>query len=166
MIIVVILLVPSWRVAFQKTILGWTMGGPDVVKESSGERIPDNWVIYDVEGNPLSFKALNGQKVFINFWASWCAPCLAEMPSLMEEKQKLGSDVVFLFLTNDERDRAMQIINEYAEHTDDFYFYQNYPPALQHNSIPYSVWVRNGKITARFKGSANWEADDILKGFE
>jgi thiol-disulfide isomerase/thioredoxin len=57
-----------------------------------------------IDGNPVSLEAGKGKVIFINFWASWCPPCLAEMPSLDELYQKYKNDnrIVFLFINEDE----------------------------------------------------------------
>jgi thiol-disulfide isomerase/thioredoxin len=58
----------------------------------------------DEEGNQSSTEHLEGKVVFINFWASWCPPCRAEMPSLHELYKKFKGDdrIVFLFMNEDE----------------------------------------------------------------
>jgi thiol-disulfide isomerase/thioredoxin len=54
-------------------------------------------------GKPATLTALKGKVVFINFWATWCPPCIAEMPSLNALYNKLKDDdrFVFLFISED-----------------------------------------------------------------
>lgn len=58
----------------------------------------------DAAGRTMSTTALKGKVVFINFWATWCPPCRAEMPSLNALYNKLKGDsrFVFLFINEDE----------------------------------------------------------------
>ncbi len=46
-----------------------------------GERAPD-FTLVDLEGNQVSLSDFRGKTVFVNFWATWCPPCRAEMPEI------------------------------------------------------------------------------------
>ncbi len=47
-------------------------------------------------GAPVSLEALRGRPVVLNFWATWCMPCLQEHPALQEAARRLGPGAVFL----------------------------------------------------------------------
>lgn len=58
--------------------------------------------LYDAEGNPVDFENFRGKIVFINNWASWCMPCVVEMPTIVELKEALpAEDVVFVMVSFD-----------------------------------------------------------------
>ena len=59
------------------------------------------------DGTPVSLKDLRGKRVLINFWASWCPPCLQETPDLVAAYNELGdSGVVFVGIgTQDDSDK-------------------------------------------------------------
>src|SRR5271163_3894863 len=40
------------------------------------------WTLYDLEGRAVSFAQYRGKTVFLNVWATWCRPCIAELPSI------------------------------------------------------------------------------------
>ncbi|HYQ47687.1 MAG TPA: TlpA disulfide reductase family protein [Thermodesulfovibrionales bacterium] len=56
--------------------------------KSDNSKAPD-FTLKDLQGRPLSLFALKGKVVLLNFWATWCPPCKAEMPSM----NKLYNDI-------------------------------------------------------------------------
>ena len=58
----------------------------------------------DEKGAVVSTADLQGKVVFINFWATWCPPCIAEMPSLNELYNKFRNDAQFVFIFINEDD--------------------------------------------------------------
>lgn len=66
-----------------------------------GKKAPDLSLV-DKDGKPVTLADYAGKKVYINFWASWCSPCLDEMPRLetVYQKYKDNPDYVFLSVTS------------------------------------------------------------------
>ncbi|MCB0570092.1 MAG: TlpA family protein disulfide reductase [Phaeodactylibacter sp.] len=54
-----------------------------------------------LDGKPLTLDAFAGRPVFLNFWASWCAPCISEMSTIEEVHRLYGAEVAFLAVSTD-----------------------------------------------------------------
>lgn len=63
------------------------------------EKIPaPDFTLMSLEGNKVNLKDLKGKYVFLNFWATWCGPCIEEMPSMEKLYQKLKIKKNFVML--------------------------------------------------------------------
>lgn len=62
-----------------------------LLASTSGRSFAD-LAFQDAQGNPMTLAALNGKKLLVNFWATWCAPCREEMPDLDALQARYGGD--------------------------------------------------------------------------
>lgn len=123
----------------------------------------------DLEGNPIGWEALQGKKVFLNFWATWCKPCIIEMPSMHEAAKQLGDDYVFLAASYED----MEKIKKFADKRDfAFQFVHTKTPIqkLQIHSLPTTFLINSeGELVETVIGSREWdetEAIDQLKALK
>ena len=76
------------------------------LKLQPGEPAPD-FTLDDLDGQPVSLSQFKGQVVLIDFWASWCGPCINDLPYLRKVKEKTSDwPVVFLNISLDADDAA------------------------------------------------------------
>ena len=80
----------------QDIITDQQSGLPTLPAPEVGRLAPD-FTLIDLEGNSVTLSDFRGKVIFINFWASWCPPCRAEMPEIEAVYQEYKSkDVVFI----------------------------------------------------------------------
>lgn len=73
--------------------------GYEVLQWPADKRVPAT-VGTDLQGTPRTLSELRGKAVLINFWAGWCEPCIAEMPSLQMLAQRHGSEKLVILAVN------------------------------------------------------------------
>ncbi|MBO3697048.1 TlpA disulfide reductase family protein [Roseivirga sp. E12] len=73
------------------------------LSEDAYEQANLNFKLTDRDGKTLDVKSLKGQTIFINIWATWCAPCVAEMPGINKLREHFKDDpnVHFLMISED-----------------------------------------------------------------
>jgi len=124
---------------------------------ANGQPAPD-FTLTDASGKKISLSQLRGKVVYLDFWATWCGPCLAEMPASQELRRKFaGRDVVFLYVSLDAQAADWHkyltgkvIASANAVHLHDGGAFDGpAPKAFNVQSIP-SYWIigRDGRILA------------------
>ena len=76
------------------------------LKLQPGQPAPE-FTLYDLDGQPVSLSQFKGQVVVLDFWASWCGPCIGDLPDLRRIKKKAADKpLVFLNLSLDTDEAA------------------------------------------------------------
>jgi thiol-disulfide isomerase/thioredoxin len=123
-----------------------------------------------INGKVQKLSDLKGNFVFLNFWATWCPPCRAEMPS-MEKLHKHFANKNLTFLAIDIREPATTVATFIKK------FNLTFPIALDKNgdtanlyaisSIPMTFIIdKDGFIIATAIGARNWDSPEIISAFE
>ena len=88
---------------------------PSVLSSEEQLQVTDfEWRLSSANGVPFDFETTRKKVVLINFWATWCPPCVAEMPDLQALYDDYKADVVFLFVAHDEREK----VNDFLKRKD------------------------------------------------
>jgi thiol-disulfide isomerase/thioredoxin len=146
--------------AFKNAGIPFTAGGVQ----------PVDFTLPSLNGTNVVLSELAGKVVFLNFWATWCGPCQAEMPSMESLYQKL-KDRGFVIL-------AVNLGESNAQVSDFMRKYNlSFPTLLDRTSrvgtqygaqaIPTTYIIdRRGLIVARMIGSINWDTPEIIAALE
>ena len=121
-------------------------------------------------GETLSLSDLRGQVVFVNFWATWCAPCRDEMPS-MESLYRQFRDRGFEIIAVNARENEQEVAAFMRDHDLTFPALLDLDGRVGSNygihAIPTSYLVdREGNIVLRKVGSIDWDTPEIRTAIE
>ncbi len=123
--------------------------------------------LMDQNGNVINVAQLKGKVVFINFWATWCPPCIAEMPNINKLYQDYAQDkkVVFLMISLDRSfDKAKKFLQQKGFDFDIYRPLSNLPSEFQSRGIPNTfVLGKDGKIAFNHLGMGNYNTDKFRK---
>ncbi|MCP4396304.1 MAG: TlpA family protein disulfide reductase [bacterium] len=128
-----------------------------------------DWTVQTLEGEEFHLTDVQGQVVFLNFWATWCPPCIAEMPSIQRLYDRLNdAGVAFLCISDEERETVQKFITEKGYTFPVYTMQEERPKDFLGRGIPTTFLLnREGKIAFRHVGSAKWDdelAVDFIKG--
>jgi thiol-disulfide isomerase/thioredoxin len=130
--------------------------------EAIGKPAPMHYTLKDMHGVEVKLDAFKGKVVVVNFWATWCGPCKAEIPDLVALQEQYKNDLVVLGISVDDKAEDMK---PYAAE-----YKINYPLLVGNGrqdvqdafgplyGVPVSVIVdREGKIAKKHSGIASRE---------
>jgi thiol-disulfide isomerase/thioredoxin len=127
--------------------------------QAKGKDAPLHFTVKDMNGADVKLASFKGKVILLNFWATWCGPCKAEIPSLVELQQQYAGDLVILGFSVDD---TVEKMRPYADQ-----YKINYPLLVGNGredvqeafgplfGIPVSVIIgRDGTIAKKHSGIA------------
>lgn len=117
----------------------------------------------DLKGNAVELSDFKGKKILLNFWATWCTPCLEEMPSMEKAQQQLASEnYVFLFATTDDLNKINHF-NEKHHYPFQYLQYKKSMDKLNIHALPATfIYDTKGKLAKRIDGATKWDSKEML----
>ncbi|SDY67432.1 TlpA family protein disulfide reductase [Hymenobacter psychrophilus] len=141
---------------------------PPVVP-AGGAAYPHNLPLRTLDGRQVNLSDLKGKAVFVNLWASWCPPCVAEMPGIHALYKKMDPQkVAFVMISLDENPAKAQAMLKRQGFTFPVYFPTGpLAPPFNSNSIPSTVILGpNGEVAARHDGMAEYDTPQFKAALE
>jgi thiol-disulfide isomerase/thioredoxin len=162
-VLLLALLLPFSRKPLATGLNRLLMHRPAVLSASRQVSLTDddyNWKLLDISGKPVNFSEFRGQVIFLNFWATWCPPCRAELPAIQHLYEEYGNRVAMILASQEDVSQLSGFMKEYGYSLPVYRLVQNPPEAFMTPSIPTTFVIsRDGKITIRKTGSARWDGE-------
>ena len=123
----------------------------------------------DAENNELNLNDYKGNLVLLNFWATWCAPCKEEMPSLdqLQSNEKLNNLKIFpINIGQENLKKSQKFFEDLSIKNLEVYFISsvNLPKKLQLRGIPTTILInKDGLEFARIIGSVDFKDEKFIK---
>ena len=120
-------------------------------------------LLEDLEGNQVSLSSLKGKTIFMNLWATWCAPCIAEMPDIHHLYEQMEGEVAFVMLSRDEdEEKARNWIYRKGYGFPVYFQRSPMPVPYQTGSIPTTFVISpEGNITVTRSGMAKYDTEEF-----
>jgi thiol-disulfide isomerase/thioredoxin len=129
-----------------------------------GEKESLNSQFTDLQGNGLELDDFKGKPLLVNYWATWCVPCLKEFPSFVSLQDSLQDDeIVLLFASPDKLDKIRDFRQTKGY---DFEFVHLNPSLdkLEIYALPATfVYDSNGDLHKRIDGAMNWNTLEVIE---
>ncbi len=122
-------------------------------------------VLYeDLDGNAVSLSDFKGKRILLNFWATWCKPCVQEMPSLMKAKSILEKEGFVILLASDESLKTIRKFKQSVPHIFKYLRYKGGLAQLNVYALPTTfIYNEAGEKVHEIIGATAWDSPEIIK---
>ena len=127
------------------------------------ESIQLKTLFVDLNDNKVDLTVYKGKKIVINYWATWCRPCIKEMPGLKRAEEILENHNYIFLLVSDETTSKISTFKK------DKNFDFNFLKSVESNemlgiySLPTSyIFDENGKMIETIVGAIEWDSEEMI----
>ena len=124
-----------------------------------------NFQLLNSKGETINMQDLKGKVIFMNIWATWCPPCIAEMPSIDKLHKDMGDEVAFVMLSLDKDFELAKAFDKRKGYNMPIYApASNLPPMYQSSAIPTTYVIdAKGNLALTHKGMADYNDEGFKK---
>jgi len=134
----------------------------------NGKLVPENdfnWNLQGISGSETNLSKSKSKVIFINLWATWCPPCVGEMPEIQKlyEHFKDNENIDFYLITNDKLSKIKSFVEKRAYTFPVYHSLSDTPVSFRTRSIPTTFVIsKSGRIVIQKTGAANWGGDKMI----
>lgn len=152
----------------QRMVLATGIANPETEIKKEKTKAAYDFTLNQLDGETLNFEDLKGKVVFINFWATWCAPCVAEMPSInsLYKIYEDNPEVVFVMINVENKEDKVRKFIKKKKFSFPIYLpnASQIPRVYESKGIPTTfVLDKDGYIAYKKVGMANYDANSFVK---
>ena len=161
--------IPARAVPLKKTLTAKT--GIDIyLKDFTGESEPTAFTLTDINGNTIVKADFTEKVTVVNFWATWCPPCIEEIPSLNRLQEKMKGRAFELISINYAEDK--QAVSSFMQRVK-----VDFPVLLDHSGVTAHRWNvisypstfvidRQGEFRYGANAAIEWDAPELIQKLE
>lgn len=158
------LVIPSTRHYLSATVIRYTLFSPRELKEVYYLH-PDTyqWQLKDTQGNTTSFNRFGNQVSIVGFWATWCPPCVAELPSIQRIYDRYGDKVNFILVSTEPPSTIKKFMDKNGYTFPVYQLASKQPMDFATSSVPTTFIVsKQGRIAVKRIGAAKWDGQQSM----
>ena len=117
----------------------------------------------DLDGNPIQLSDYKGNKLLLNFWATWCAPCIREMPALLKSQAILEKENYVFLLASDQSTTIIKKFKEQKNFDFKFIKFNGSLAELNIHALPTTfIYNEKGEKVEEIVGAMQWDSEETL----
>lgn len=162
-VVILALIIPGTRKPLQIFVNKVFAFSPSVTSAEERGSIENYlWVLEKNNRDRVQFTEYEGEVVLVNFWATWCPPCIAEMPSFQELYSDYGDKIVFLFVSSEGHETVRGFLNRKNFNLPAYRPLTEAPEPLNGNTLPTTYLIdKKGNIVINKVGAADWNSETV-----
>ena len=160
---ILLMIVPQTRMPIQVFIQRFISFSPSEINKEDRTILKEyDWNLASLNSEKLNLSQSEGKVILINFWATWCPPCVAEMPELQELYDTYGDKVDFYFVTSEQPETVNFFLEKKGFDIPVYIQIEISPSVLESSSLPTTYLLsKSGEIVMRKTGAASWNSDKV-----
>ena len=162
-LLIILMIIPQTRMPIQVFLQRTISVSPSEIKKEDRTVLTEyDWKLSDLNSNNVNLSESKGKVILINFWATWCPPCVAETPAFQELYDVYKGKIDFYFVTNDNPEKINLFLYNKGYDLPVFRPLEKPPNALASISLPTTYLIsKKGEIIIQKVGAASWNSDKV-----
>ncbi|MFK7813886.1 MAG: TlpA family protein disulfide reductase [Maribacter sp.] len=117
----------------------------------------------DLVGNPIELSDYKGKRVLLNFWATWCRPCIEEMPALLKAEAVLKDENYVFLLASDQSEEKIVAFKEKKGFDFKYLKFHGAMSDFDISALPATfIYNEEGKMVHRIDGATEWDSPSVI----
>ena len=164
-VFIALLIIPQTRTPIQVALnkLKVAVWSPSVNSVADQNKLePFGYRVTDINGQTKTIAVGEDKVTFLSYWATWCPPCLAEMPGIQKLYKDYGDKMEFILLTQEDPQVVQRFLTKKGYDLPVYFPQMNTPEILSSKSIPTNYIIdAQGSILIKETGAADWNSEKV-----